>query len=148
MLHRQAMETLESRIYPQGVPQRIEAWPTAFNPWVWIGYVETSQAWARYTVDLHQPFDPSSGTIAYRPMAHPAMTKAWESDEGRVYREFARFAAWRVVPQAEPEGAVVVEANDLRFGEPGEKAFQFRVKYDALLRQLEEGLTYGRPSGR
>ena len=78
------------------------------------------------------------------------MTKAWESYEGRTYREFARFAAWRVVPQSDPEGSVAIEANDLRFGEPGAKVFQFRLKYDSALNKLkvEEGLTYGRPDPR
>ena len=148
MLQQRALSTLESHVYPQGVAQRIEAWPTAFSPWVWIGYVETAQSWGRYTVDLNAGFDPSGGTIVYRPVPHPALNKAWDSQEGRTYREFARFAAWRVVPQAEPEGSVTVEANDLRFGEPGAKAFQFRAKYDKQLNRIEESFNYGQPSPR
>ena len=145
MLRERALSILESHIYPQGAAQRIEAWPTAFSPWTWIGYVETAQSWGRYTLDLNAPFDTASGSIAYRPVPHSAITKAWESEEGRTYREFARFAAWRLVPQSEPEGSVAVEANDLRFGEPGAKAFQFRMLFDRQLNRMGEKLTYGRP---
>lgn len=145
ILRERALAILESHIYPQGAAQRIEAWPTAFSPWIWIGYVETAQSWGRYTVDLNASFDPASGNIAYRPVAHPSITKAWESEEGRTYREFTRFAAWRLVPQSEPQGSVAVEANDLRFGEPGAKVFQFRMLFDRQLNRMEEKLTYGRP---
>lgn len=144
-LHQRAVETLESHVYPQGMARRVEAWPTPFSPFAWLGFVETDQSWGLYEFNLNVPFDPSAGNVGYRPQPNAALDKAWQSKEGRIYQDFARYAAWRVVPLTDPEGAVAVEANDLRFGVPGAKAFSFRVQYDNQGNVMDQEFHYGTP---
>ena len=148
MLHQRAVETLDSHVYVQGMARRVEAFPTAFSPFTWIGFVETDQSWGYYEFNLNAPFDPSAGSIAYKPPPNPAFDRTWQSAEGKVFRDFARFAAWRVAPESDPEGSVSVEANDLRFGPPRDPSFSFRTKYDKQLNQIEQTFIYGRPKAR
>ena len=144
-LHGRALEMLSSRNYAQGSARRVAAWPSALSPYSWTGFVETDEAWLLYDMNLNREFDAESATVAFKPAPHPALTAAWESAEGKTYRNFARFAFWRVLPAPEQEGAMAVEANDLRFGSPGATGFSFRSVYDRQLRRLEQSFSYGTP---
>jgi inner membrane protein len=123
-LHERAVAVLEARLYDGEEPVRAAAFPTVFNPFRWRGLVETETAWRVFEVDLAGgQFDPAGGRTYYKPELPPAAEAARATYPFRVFLDFAQFALWRVIPAEEPEGALRIEALELRFAAPGEEAF-------------------------
>ncbi|MGC8793504.1 MAG: metal-dependent hydrolase [Bryobacteraceae bacterium] len=122
LLHARAMEMLESRIYQGEVARRIAALPSAANPLLWRGIVETSAFYAIAEVNLLEEFDPTAARTLYKaattPGAAGAEQVARSSRAFQIFLDFSRYPLWRFLPASEPEGAVLIEAMDLRFGEP------------------------------
>src|SRR6185295_6603518 len=52
VLHERAVATLQARNYQGQSPVRVAAWPPAWNPFLWQGYVSTEGFWGLYRVDL------------------------------------------------------------------------------------------------
>ena len=145
-LHSRAVEILSSRNYAQGAARRVAAWPSGFSPYKWTGFVETDQAWLSYEMDLNREFDAERAAVTFKPAPSPALSSVWQSADGLIYRNFAQFAVWRVVPASEAEGAIAVEANDLRFGPPGSTGFAYRAIFDAQMRRIGQSFQYGSPA--
>ena len=144
-LHQRAIALLDNQQYTQGTPRRVAAWPSTFSPYRWTGFVETDQAWLLYDMNINREFDAESAVVAFKPAPNAALSAAWESEDGRAFRNFARFSYWRGVPAGEGEGATAVEANDLRFGPPGGTGFAYRAVFDSQMRRLEQSFRYGTP---
>lgn len=147
-LHERAVAVLEARLYDGEEPVRAAAFPTIFNPFRWRGLVETASAWHVFEVDLAGgQFDPAGGRIYFKPELPPAAEAAGATHPFRAFLDFADFALWRVVPAEEPEGALRIEALDLRFAVPGEDAFLAAAIVKPEGEVLRAWFQYQRPGG-
>jgi inner membrane protein len=137
MIHQRALETLNSRIYQGGPPIRVAAFPaSAGNPFDWSGWVERPEFVMRFSMNLLGEFDPTGGTIIYKPEPSPALEAARQAFVVRKFLEFAQFPLWRVTPMADPEGARRVDVRDWRF------PFTASVTVDASNRLLSSSFHY------
>jgi inner membrane protein len=137
LIHQRALETLNSRIYQGGPPIRVAAFPiSAGNPFDWAGWVERPDFVVRFSMNLLGEFDPTDGTIIYKPEPGPVLDAARQAFLVRKFLEFAQFPLWRVTPMPEPEGARRVEVRDWRF------PFTASVTVDASNRVLSSSFHY------
>jgi inner membrane protein len=137
LIHQRALETLNSRIYQGGPPIRVAAFPiSAGNPFDWAGWVERPDFVVRFSMNLLGEFDPTDGTIIYKPEPGPVLDAARQAFVVRKFLEFAQFPLWRVTPMPEPEGARRVEVRDWRF------PFTASVTVDASNRVLSSSFHY------
>jgi inner membrane protein len=120
LLHQRAILTLEARLYRGAAPVRVAAVPALVNPFHWIGLVETETFHSAHEMNLLEDFDPTRGTVFYKPAPSPAMEAAKATKVFRVFLDFSRDPVWRITPTADPENGARVDAMDLRFGYPPE----------------------------
>jgi inner membrane protein len=123
VLHARAVAMLDSRIYAGAAPQRVAALPGPGNPLVWRGLAETPEFYSVQEFSLREEFDPSRGTIFYKAEPGPAIAAANRTAVFRDFFNFSQFPLERTAPAREPEGAIRVEAMDMRFGTPSEPVF-------------------------
>jgi inner membrane protein len=140
--HARAVAVLESRIYQGQAPKRAYAIPGPVNLLRWRGLVETAGAWRSVEVDLLREFDPGAGRVYYAPEPSAALEAARATPVMRAFQRFAQAPVWQVSPAPQPEGAWVVTAADLRFGELSEGRFMGRVVVDARGRVLEQNFQF------
>lgn len=136
--HARAVAVLESRLYQGAAPRSVIAVPGPVNPLAWRGLVHAGGAWRSVEVDLLGEFNPEAARIHYAPQAMPAIEAARGTRSMQSFLRFAQAPAWRVTPAAQPDGAWLVTATDLRFGEPEDGRFTAEVLVDAGGRVLEE----------
>lgn len=122
VLHARAIAVLDSRLYGGAAPSRVAAMPLE-NPLAWRGLVETSEFYAVEPVDLTGPFDPTSGTVFYKPLADPALDAALQTPVFQTFLQFSQFPLWHVTAAGDLENSKRVEVFDLRFGTPEEPGF-------------------------
>ena len=144
--HERALAVLDSRIYGGAAARRIAAFPTPWSPLHWIGYTETSGGVLLHNMNLLREFDPSLAEMHYFAEPSPALEAARRDETFRRYLNFAQFPYWRVTPVSEPEGAVQVEAMDLRFAPPATPAFFVRAIVEASGKVREAAFTFGSPA--
>jgi inner membrane protein len=132
LLHERAIAVLDSRLYQGEVPLRLAALPSPINPFLWTGLVEGRGFIERHTgLNFLREFDPSSGTLYYKPAESPAIAAARRDEKFRALLAFAQWPLWTVSPAADPEGATKVELFDLRFNHPEGTAFAISGIFDA-----------------
>jgi hypothetical protein len=90
----------------------------------------------RFSMNLGGEFDPTDGTIIYKPEPGPAIDAARQAFVVRKFLEFAQFPLWRVTPVADPEGARRVDVRDWRF------PFTASATLDASNRLLSSSFHY------
>jgi inner membrane protein len=114
--HQRAVEILNSRVYQGGPPIRVAAFPAAgVSPLEWQGWIERPEFVMRFAVNVLKEFDPTEGTIIYKPAPSPAMEAARQASAVAVFLRFAQYPLWSVTPLDNPEGAHDVELTDWRF---------------------------------
>lgn len=123
VLHERALAVLDARLHHGRTPLRVAAFPDFANPFRWVGLAEGGAFYVRYDLNLLAEFDPSQGQVYYKPEPGPAIEAARATAVFREFLRFSQYPYWRAVPVDEPEGAVLVEAMDLRFGPPSEPRF-------------------------
>jgi inner membrane protein len=143
VLHARAVAMLESRVYQGSPPLRVVALPDAVDPLSFRGLVETREFFSTLDVDLRSDFDPSAGSIFYKPAPAPALEAAARTATFRDFLRFAQYPYWRVQPAAEPEGGFTVEAMDLRFGNPRAPGFVAVAILTSRLEVLRSWFTFG-----
>ena len=117
LLHRRAVEVLNSRIYQGTAPVQVAVFPAgAGNPMMWTGWVRGANFSIRYSVNLLSEFDPGAGATFYQPEPAPAMDAARQTFAFQKFLDFAQYPLWRVTPVPEPEDGKLVELRDWRFG--------------------------------
>jgi len=137
LIHQRALETLNSRVYQGGAPIRVAAFPaSAGNPFDWSGWVERPDFVMRFSMNLLAEFDPTDGTIIYKPEPSRALDAARQAFTVRKFLEFAQYPLWRVTPMADPEGALRVDVRDWRF------PFTASATVDASNRLLSSSFHY------
>ena len=116
LLHRRALEVLNSRLYQGAAPVQVAAFPAgAGNPMMWTGWVRGANFSTRYSLNLLSEFDPEAGTTFQQPEPMPAIDAARQTVVFQKFSEFAQYPLWRVTPVAEPEDGKLVELRDWRF---------------------------------
>jgi hypothetical protein len=143
LLHERAVAMLDSRLYQGQAPLRVGAFPALGNPFRWIGVVE-GRGFFQVLPDLNlqEEFDPSAGSVYYKPESRPEIDKARDTDTFRDFLEFSQWTLWRVAPVSDPENGVQVEAQDLRFGSPEQSHFTAKAVFDGSGRLLSSELRF------
>jgi inner membrane protein len=141
--HASAIAMLDARVYHGSAPLRVAAFPDPANPWRFRGLVETREFYGVQDINLLADFDPNASRILYKPEPNPAIEAAAQTATFRHFLGFAQYPLWRVLPAAEPENAVTVEAMDLRFGDPSSPGFVATAILDSRLRVIREWFTFG-----
>jgi inner membrane protein len=114
--HQRAIEILNSRLYHDGPPTRVAAFPTTgVSPLEWQGWIERPEFVMRFLVNVRQEFDPQSGSIIYKPAPSAAIDAASLAHPFRVFLRFAQYPLWSVSAADNPEGAHDVSVTDWRF---------------------------------
>jgi len=114
--HQRALEILNSRLYQDGPPTRVAAFPTAgISPFDWQGWIERPEFVMRFRVNVLQEFDPGAGTIIYKPALNAAIDAARAAHPVQVFLRFSQYPLWAVSAADSPEGAHDVQVNDWRF---------------------------------
>jgi len=144
MLHARAVAQLETRLYRESAPLRVAALPSAVNPFLWRGLVETGGFYALASVNLADEFDPARATIFHKPDAEPALQAASRAPVIQEFLPFAQFPLWRVTPADQPENARLVEVFDLRFGTPQEPGFRASALVDSRLQVVRTSFGFGK----
>ncbi len=121
--HQRALATLDSRIYQGAAPRRLAVFPGGASPVRWRGLVETESSFLLYDLDLVSGFDPAQARTFYKPEMSPAMNAAKRTEAFRVFLNFSPYTLWRSEPDAHSPDSTLVQAFDLRFGEPPQPGF-------------------------
>jgi len=118
--HHRAVQALEARLYEDADPIRVSAYPLWWNPFSWVGVVETQGFYATMLVDSLTPeVDPDQQMqIHYKPEETPTTLAAKRSYLGRVYLDWARYPITET-ERLEGERGYIVRFRDLRFTYPG-----------------------------
>jgi inner membrane protein len=145
VLHARATAVLDSRIYSGVAPVRVAALPSPGNPFLWRGLAETPEFYSIQDFNLLQEFDPARGAVFYKAEQSPALQSANHSLEFRDFLRFSQFPFERATPVADPEGAIRVEAMDLRFGTPAEPGFVASAMVNQRRQVIRSGFTFGAP---
>jgi|SRR5580704_5688842 inner membrane protein len=136
--HQRAIEILNSRLYREGPPTRVAAFPTgSVSPLDWQGWIERPEFVMRFQVNVRQEFDPAAGTIIYKAAPSPAIDAARQSHPFRVFLPFAQYPLWSVTDVGSPEGAHDVSVTDWRF------PFGATALVDASNRVISSSFHYG-----
>jgi len=143
LAHDRAVHEMDQRIYDGRRAERIAAFPSFTNPLAWVGLVDTGPSFLIFQIDLRQEFDPASGEQYFKPEKAPPLEILRKTEAFRVYLEFTQYPLWRMIPLDRPEGAVRVEALDLRFGLPSERRFIATAVLDGQSRVLHSSFTFG-----
>ncbi|MFN3322611.1 MAG: metal-dependent hydrolase [Bryobacteraceae bacterium] len=146
--HDRALAMLNARLYRGQTPRRVAALPGPVNPFRWTGLVEGDGFWIVVPVDVLGGFDPAAGRVLFHPDHSAAIDAARRTGTFQRYLNFSLFPHWRVTPVAEPEGGLLVEAMDLRFGIPPRDRFIASALLDSSLRVIRSEYRFGplRPS--
>jgi len=113
--HRRAVNALEARTYENAAPLRVSAYPLWWNPFQWVGVVETPNFYANMMVDsLNSDVDPGGAMeIFYKPDETPVTLAAKRSYLGRVYVDWAVYPITEIEPL--DSGGYLVRFKDQRF---------------------------------
>jgi inner membrane protein len=139
--HRHAVSALEARIYENADATRVSAYPIWWNPFRWVGVVETRNFFATMNVDSFTPeVDPQGEMqIYYKPEETPVTQAAKASYLGRVYLDWAKYS---ITETEQVPSGYIVRFRDLRFEFPGSgerrKDLSASVKLDRDLKVVEE----------
>jgi len=140
--HRRAIHALEARTYEGMDPIRASAYPYWWNPFQWLGVIETSNFYADTLVDSLTPeVDPDGRMqLHYKPEESPATLAAKRSYLGRVYLDWAKYPVTET--EVMESGGYVVRLRDLRFEYPGRGGrgiLEAGVELDRNLNVVSEG---------
>jgi inner membrane protein len=142
-LHARAVAALGARLYEGALPVRVAATPSAANPLIWHGVVETGDAYWLQEVDLALARDTPRAAIFHKPEPEPAIEAARRTPIFQTFLAFSQYPLWRVSPYTDVENGRLVEIFDLRFGTPLAPGFMVRAVVDANLRVTESSFQFG-----
>jgi hypothetical protein len=143
--HRRALSILDSRTYADENPQRLGAFPSPGNPFVWTGVVETEAFLHVLRVNALDPNGPPEEVGTFnKPEASPALEAARKTRTGRIFMDFARFP-WGHVEES--EDGFFVSLRDLRYysGPAQSRNFVADIELDKNLRSRSESFHFTTP---
>ncbi|HET8546678.1 MAG TPA: metal-dependent hydrolase [Bryobacteraceae bacterium] len=140
ILAERAVAMQQPYLYRGAAAKSIHVMPHRLNPLAWTGFVDTTDAFIINRVNLTTDFDPTAGSVIYKPAGTPAMDRVKDLREFRDIRGFARAGLlWRALPDDNVEGATRVQAQDIRFG------FSANAVVDSDNRPIRVWFEFSRP---
>lgn len=128
LLHERALATLNARLYDGQEATRTAAFPHLANPFRWTGLVDLPKSYRIVPVSLLSEFDPDAGKILFKGAEHHgAAVAAARTRPFQSLIHFSPYLFWQAGADVSPNEVLKVEANDLRFGLPGEGRFTARA---------------------
>jgi inner membrane protein len=113
--HQKAVEILNSRVYGDGPPLRVAAFPSpSVSPFEWQGWIERPEFVMRFAVNVLKEFDPTAGKTIFKAPPSPAIEAARQAHPVAVFLRFAQYPLWSITPADHPDGARDVEVTDWR----------------------------------
>ena len=142
--HRHAVSALEARTYEGADPIRASAYPDVWNPFRWVGVVETQNFFATMKVNsIDADVDPQGQMrVRYKPEETPITLAAKRSYLGRVYLDWAQYPITETETLDRSAG-YLVRFRDLRYDDPDRGAssvLSTTVQLDSNLRVVGENL--------
>ena len=126
LAHRRVLAMLDSRTYYEENPQRVAAFPTAGNPFSWVGVVETASAFHVLSVSALDPeVNPDRLRVFHKPEPSRALEAVMATRTARIVDGFARFLWVRV---EENEDGCQATLRDLRYASPDAQRPSFVAK--------------------
>lgn len=149
LAHRRVLQMLDSRTYYEENPQRVGAFPTAGNPFSWVGVVETASTFQVLSVSALDPeVNPDRLRVFHKPEPSRALETAMATRTARIFDGFARFLWVRV---EENEDGYQATLRDLRYASPDapRPSFVAEIKLDKHLAVRSESFSFsGTPAER
>ena len=149
LAHRRVLQMLDSRTYSEENPQRVGAFPTASNPFSWVGVVETASAFHVLSLSaLNTEVNPDPLLVFHKPEPSRALEAVMATRTARVFDGFARFLWVRVEENEEGYQATL---RDLRYASPDAQrpSFVAEIKLDKDLAVRSETFSFsGAPDKR
>jgi inner membrane protein len=144
VLHARAVATMDAHLYHGFLPQRIGAFASLGNPFLWHGVVQTSEGWQAADVNLLDNFDPSLARTYYWPEPSPALDAARLTRTARTFLDFAR-VPYSYVEQTDNGYRVVF--RDLRFQISilGGRGFVAEIAENGNFQVLRESFSFRAP---
>lgn len=124
VLHQRALDTVNAHYYDGRLPRRALALPSFANPWHWTAALDFGDLWRVHEVNLLREFDPTGGSVFHQAQRSAAVEAAAKTYSFQALERFSGTLRWEEVQLPEPEGAVRVSANDMRFGLPADHQFE------------------------
>lgn len=115
VLHARAIAMLDSRIYRETAPIRVAAFPEGSNPVQWKGVAETDSAYFVFDMNVLRPFDPMQGQTLFKAESSIFTEAAARTKPFQIFRDFAQYPLWRVIPADSTDGSMQVILSDIRF---------------------------------
>ena len=146
--HRHAMDMLRAYSYTQEAPLNIGVFPSAANPFLWNGVVETSSSFHTLSVNtLTSSIDINHSRVFHKAGSHPALDHAQNTHMVEAFSDFARFP-W-VTIRDQPNG-YEVKVRDLRFFSSAQQrqGFVGKVELDLDFSVLDEAFSFSGPPER
>ena len=146
--HARAVATLESRVYAGTAPSRVAAGPGPVSLFEWRGIAETPELVSIVNVNLLGDFDPAAGRRFYKPEPLSAIEAARRTPVFEEFLRFSQYPFWQVTPSVHVAGETLVEAMDLRFGDPQSPSFVATAIVDANQRVIRAWFQFGKTRPR
>ncbi len=142
--HRRAITLLNQQTYQDQEPVRVSASPNPFNPFSWLGIVETQNFFVTLRVDtLAGAVDPQRSAVTlYKPEETPITLAAKKSPLGRAFLDWARYPYVETEVLEPPQSGFIVRMHDLRFAYPwlNTKPLSMSVHLDAKLNVVSQSV--------
>ncbi len=118
ILHDRAAAAVNARMIEGETPRQVLMVPGPVNPLSWTGVVETASSWHVLEVPLAGEFDPDNAQTFHKPESDEIVRLVRQTRTGRVFLDFSKATAWRILPGSKADGSREVRATDLRFSTP------------------------------
>lgn len=143
MLHERALASMNARLYDGQEATRTAAFPHLANPFQWTGLVDLPKSYRIVPVSLLAEFDPDAGKVLFKGAEnHRASRAAAKTRPFQSLIQFAPYLFWQTGADVAPKEVLKVEANDLRFGLPGEGRFTARATLTRDLSVLKSEFSF------
>ncbi|MBV8897485.1 MAG: metal-dependent hydrolase [Acidobacteriaceae bacterium] len=144
LLHGRAVAQLNARLFENAPPVNAAAMPEAFNPFEWVGIVETERTYEVLPVNTLGQLDLATVQVYFKAPLEPAIEAAKQTSAFRFLQYFARFPVWSESRVTLEAGAGErVELTDLRFGQPQRGSFHCVALENAGYQVLGSWFTVG-----
>jgi len=141
--HLRAVGMIESHLYGGENADQVGAFPSALNPFIWTGVVETGSAFTMFPVNsLDNGLELDEERTFPKPKPSPVILAAQHTTTAKIFLNFARFP-WTQVDEGIEMDEVTI--RDLRFASPGSgrSGFMVEVLMDKNLKVLKQLFTFG-----
>jgi inner membrane protein len=142
--HRRAITLLNQQTYQDQEPIRASASPNPFNPFSWLGIVETQNFFVTLPVDsLAGEVDPQRTAVTlYKPEETPITLAAKKSPLGRAFLDWARYPYVETEVLEAPQSGFIVHMHDLRFAYPwlNTKPLSMSIRLDSKLNVVSQSV--------